>query len=128
VFNLTTGAASLEFFATAPTDGTTVLLPVFAADVGITSSNPRFGYVAQTSDTLTGNIDSIATPAKFNAFNPSVSNGAFAILAPGASAKVPVAIDRTEFRQTPALGQMVVSLENTAKGGNQALLLRLGDD
>jgi hypothetical protein len=125
VFNISTGSGVLEFFATAPTDGTTVLMPLVAADVGITMSNPRFSYVAQTTDTLTGNVDTITTPARFNAFNNSVSTGAFDLLPPGASASEPITIDRTEFALTPALGVMVVSLENLTKENRQALLLRL---
>jgi minor extracellular serine protease Vpr len=127
VFNLAkpTAPGVLEFLAIAPTDGTTVLMPLVASDVGITSSNPRFSYVAQTTDLLTGNVDSIITPAKFNAFNNSISTGAFVSLAPGANASVPIAIDRTEFALTPALGAMVASLENLTKDNRQALLLRL---
>ncbi len=129
VFNLATGAPGvINFLAIAPTDGTTVLLPVFAADAGITGANPRFSYVAQSFDLLTGNSDAITTAASFNAFNSSISTGAFVTLAPGANASVPLVINRKEFRQTPALGQMVVSLENLARGGSEALLLSLGDD
>jgi len=36
-------------------------------------------------------------------------------------------INRQEFRKTPALGQMVVSLENTTREGQQALLVGLDD-
>jgi minor extracellular serine protease Vpr len=115
----------LEFLATAPTDGNTVLMPLVAADVGITTSNPRFSYVAQTTDLLSGNIDTITTPARFNAFNNSISTGAFDLLPPGASASEPISIDPTEFALTPALGAMVVSLENMTKENRQALLLRL---
>jgi subtilisin family serine protease len=125
VFNLATGAGVLEFLATAPTDGNTVLMPLVAADVGITTSNPRFSYVAQTTDLLSGNIDTIATPARFNAFNNSISTGAFDLLPPGATASETVSIDPTEFALTPALGEMVVSLENMTKENRQALLLRL---
>jgi hypothetical protein len=49
------------------------------------------------------------------------------LLAPGASASVPVSIDRKEFARTPALGAMVVSLDNMTKDNEQALLLHLGD-
>src|SRR4029077_20646684 len=125
VFNLATGTGALEFLATAPTDGNTVLMPLVAADVGITTSNPRFSYVAQTTDLLSGNIDTITTPARFNAFNNSISTGAFDLLPPGASASEPISIDRTEFALTPALGEMVVSIENMTKVNRQALLLRL---
>jgi len=130
VFNLAKSTGVLEFAATAPTDGTTVLMPLVAADAGITATNPRFSYKALTHDLLTGNVDAIATPASFNAFNSSISTGAFVTLPPGTNASVPLSINRTEFQLTPALGEMVVSLENRARGegGRQALLLSLGDD
>jgi len=127
VFNLATKTGVLEFLATAPTDGSTVLMPLLAADVGITSANPRFSYVAKTTDLTTGNVDTISTSARFNAFNNSISTGAFVLLAPGASASVPVSIDQKEFARTPALGAMVVSLDNMTKDDEQALLLHLGD-
>jgi subtilisin family serine protease len=127
VFNLATGDGVLEFLATAPTDGSTVLLPLVAADVGITSANPRFTYAAQTTDLVSGVADTISTTAGFNAFNSSIGTGAFVVLAPGSSASVPIAINRKEFARTPALGEMVVSLDNSTKESEQALLLRLGD-
>ena len=129
VFNLTAGGGVAKFLATAPTDGSTVLLPLVAADAGITAANPRFSYVVQVTDIPSGNFDAITTPASFNAFNSSISTGAFEILPPGTTASVPLVINRAEFRKTPALGQMVVSLENRARGegGSQALLLSLDD-
>jgi hypothetical protein len=126
VFNLSTGAGTLEFPATGPTDGTTVLLPVVAADAGITASNPRFSYAAQTTD-RNGDVDQITAAASFNAFNSSISTGAFVTLPPEMRASVPLLINRQEFAQTPALGQMIVSLENRTREGEEALLLRLGD-
>ncbi|HEV7612988.1 MAG TPA: S8 family serine peptidase [Steroidobacteraceae bacterium] len=128
VFDLNLGGGVLEFFATAPTDGTTVLLPLVAADIGITAANPRFSYVALTTDLLSAKTDMSTSAASFNAFNSSISTGAYVSLAPGMKASVPLTIDRTEFRKTPALGQMVVTLENKTKENDQALLLRLGDD
>jgi minor extracellular serine protease Vpr len=127
VFNLATGGGVLEFLATAPTDGSTVLLPLVAADVGITSANPRFSYVAQTTDRTTGNVDTISTAAGFNAFSNSISTGAFVVLPPGTGAGVPISVNRKEFALTPALGEMVVSLENMTKANEQALLLHLED-
>jgi subtilisin family serine protease len=131
VFNLKTNSGVLEFLATAPTDGSTVLMPIVAADAGITGSNPRFTYVAQTTSLISGNTDKTTTAASFNAFNNAISTGAFAVLAPGASATVPISIDRAEFALTPALGEMVVALENQnghEEGNTQALLLSAGGD
>jgi minor extracellular serine protease Vpr len=128
VFKLATNTPGvLEFLATAPTDGSTVLMPLLAKDVRITSANPRFSYVAQTTDLATGNVDTISTSARFNAFNNAISTGALVLLPPGASASVPMSIDRKEFARTPALGAMVVSLDNMTKDNEQALLLHLGD-
>ena len=123
VFNLATGSGVLEFLATAPTDGTTILMPLVASDVGVTSANPRFSYVAQTLDLFSGNVDAITRAGSFNAFHSSISTGAFAVLPPRANTNVPITLDRNEFRITPALGAMVVSLDNLAKGNRQALLL-----
>src|SRR6266404_1659581 len=127
VFNLATGEGVLEFAATATTDGSTVLIPLVAADAGITATNPRFSYTARTVDLRTVFFYSFTTPRNLHAFNSSLSTGAFATLPPGTSVRVPLVIDRTEFRKTPALGQMIVSLENRARGegGSQALLLSL---
>jgi subtilisin family serine protease len=128
VFNLATGAGVLEFLATAPTDGSTVLMPLIAADAGITATNPRFSYTARARDVLTGNADAITSAASFNAFNSSISTGAFVTLPPGTNTSVRLMINPTEFQLTPAMGQMVVSLDNRSRGGSQALLLSLGDD
>jgi minor extracellular serine protease Vpr len=127
VFDLHNNTGVLEFFAYAPTDGSSILMPLVAADVGVTSSNPRFAYVTQTFDLITGNSDSITTSARFNAFNNSISTGAFVQIAPGATASVPLTLDRKEFAVTPALGEMVVAVENSTPSGGQALLLGLQD-
>ena len=46
---------------------------------------------------------------------------------PSGAQFLPLSINRTEFRLTPALGQMVVSLENRVSGGSEALLVPLDD-
>ena len=48
-----------------------------------------------------------------------------ATLAPGASASVPISLNRAEFRITPALGEMVVPLENFSR--REVLLLPVED-
>ena len=127
VFDLINGGGSINFLAEAPTDGSTVELPVFASSIGITAANPRFTYTATASDNFDGVTVSLPGKASFNAFSPSVSNAMFEPVAPGGSVNVPITVDPVEFAKTPALGFMVVTEDNAA-GSSQAHLLRLGRD
>ena len=68
-----------------------------------------------------------ANAARFNAFDNAVSTGAFAVLGPRSRASVPLTIDPAEFAATPALGVMVVGIENFS-GKAEANLLRFGGE
>ena len=129
---------TVVFNATAPTNESTILMPIVAKDVGITAANPRFSYGAQGSDGFTGDFDFLgenadgtvaANAGRFNAFSSAVSTGAFATLAPRARTSVPLTINAAEFAATPALGVMVVGMENFS-GKAEASLLRFerGED
>jgi minor extracellular serine protease Vpr len=113
----------LEPPADGPTDGSIVLMPVFASDLGLSPTNPRFTYTVNAFDD-TGAGESVAGTASFNAFSPSVSNALFVPVAPDTRVDVPVAIDPVEFQLTPALGFMVVTEDNVS-GGSQANLVKL---
>jgi subtilisin family serine protease len=122
------------FFADAPTNESTILLPIIAGDMGINAAHPSFAYGAQGLDGFTGKFDFLgetttgavaADAARFNAFNNAVSTGAFADVAPRATVSVPLTIDPVEFAKTPPLGVMVVGMENHS-GSKEADLLRLG--
>jgi minor extracellular serine protease Vpr len=121
--NLATGAELVEFNADAPTDGSTVLMPVFASDLGISPTNPRFTYTMNAFDD-TGAGESLTGTASFNAFTPSISNAMFVPVGPNLTVDVPVTIDPVEFLKTPALGFMVVTEDNHS-GEDQANLLKL---
>jgi hypothetical protein len=121
--NLKTGAELIEFNADAPTDGSTVLMPVFASDLGISPTNPRFTYTMNAFDD-TGAGESLTGTASFNAFTPSISNALFVPVGPNLTVDVPVAIDPVEFAKTPALGFMIVTEDNHS-GEDQANLLKL---
>ncbi len=123
VENLATKTFFVNFFAPAPDNGSTILLPVFASTVGVNAGNPRFSYSAESFDAL-GNSDYIAGPAKFNAFQNSITTATYVSLAPGTSTSVPLSIDSTEWGNTPAIGEMIVSLDNFA-GAQQAELLQV---
>jgi CheY-like chemotaxis protein len=61
--------------------------------------------------------------AKFNAWSSSISTGGFATVSPGGSdASNTIAVDPAEWALTPALGLMVVTLDN-ANGESQAQLI-----
>ena len=125
VFNLNNSAASpgIQFPVTTPTDGSTMLIPVFASDIGVTAAAPRFAYSVQ-SFSGTGATDVSTGSAKFNAFNNAVTTASFSSLNPGQHASVPLVIDPVEWAQTPALGVMVVGLENLNR--SQARLFGIG--
>jgi minor extracellular serine protease Vpr len=121
--NLATGAEIAEFNADAPTDGSTVLMPVLASDLGISPTNPRFTYTVNAFDD-TGAGEELTGTASFNAFSPAISNAMFVPVGPNQTVDVPVSIDTAEFKKTPALGFMVVTEDNHS-GESQANLLKL---
>ena len=123
LLNIAKGTVTAQLLADAPTDGSTVLMPVLASHLGITSTNPRLSYAVQAFDD-TGAGEAVTGVAKFNAFTPAVSNAMFVTVAPNTSAEVPVAIDPVESAKTPALGFMVV-IEDNVSGSEQAELLKL---
>jgi minor extracellular serine protease Vpr len=121
VLNLATGAISVQFLATAPTNGSTILLPVTAAQIGISAANPRFDYYVNSFDLNSADTDSTTGIASFNAFSSAVSQGDFFEIAPGGLEYVPVALNPAEQAITPALGHMIVTLDN--KGGTKEATL-----
>jgi subtilisin family serine protease len=125
VQNLRTGATRIRFFTDAPTDGSTMLLPVYTSDIGLSPSNPRLSYQVMSWNLMNGAFNAVPGTASFNAFTPSISNGDWASVKPGGSSTVPTAIVPAEWAKTPALGLMVVDKESRS-GAAQATLLRAG--
>ena len=122
LINLTTGAGQVQFPVVTPTDGSTLLIPVFAGDLGVTAANPRFSY-SVNSFSGTGATDTTGW-AKFNAWTNSVTTASFVTLQPGQHSTLPLAINATEWAQTPSLGVMIVGMENY--NDIQAKLLSIG--
>lgn len=121
--NLKTGAEIVEFAVDAPFDGSTIEMPVFASDLGISPTNPRFTYTLNAFDNIGGEVD-LAKTASFNAFTPALSNALFVPVGPNLTVDVPVSINKAEFKKTPALGFMVVTEDNVS-GESQANLLKV---
>jgi minor extracellular serine protease Vpr len=113
VLNPATGSVVINFFADAATDNSTILLPVFASDLGLTSTNQTFTYSAAAFN-ANGNGAGLPGMARFNAFNPSLQVSSFPVVAPNGSASTTVTINPTEWKNSPALGLMVVVPDNRA--------------
>ncbi len=124
LFNVATNSLTPEFPADAPTDGSIVLMPVFASDLGISPKNPRFSYSVTAFDGSGSAGEAVPGTGFFNAFTPAVSNALFLSVAPNTTTDVPVAVDPVEFTMTPAIGFMVVTQDNLS-GGSEAALLGL---
>jgi minor extracellular serine protease Vpr len=127
VANLATGAASINFFADAPTDGSTVLMPVFASMLGLSPSRSSFSYQVNYFNNFDTTAAAVPGTASFDAFTPAISNAMFVPVAPGTTASVPVQIVPAQFAKTPALGLMVVTEDNHS-GLSQVNLLPLNSD
>ncbi|MDE2448209.1 MAG: S8 family serine peptidase [Gammaproteobacteria bacterium] len=122
VYDLNAKAVTAAYLADAPTDGSTVLLPVQAQDMGLTASGPAITYTEMTTNLFNGTTETLPGSASFNAFAPAISSGFFVALPPNSHASVPVAIDPSQFKKTPAKGLMIV-VEDNHSGAPQAVLL-----
>ncbi|HUO96715.1 MAG TPA: S8 family serine peptidase [Steroidobacteraceae bacterium] len=125
LYDVNAGTLTPLFFADVPTDGSTILMPVYASQLGITPANPLFSYQVQYFDNTNGGGWAVPGSATFNAFSPSISNALYFTVPPGVAGTVPVAIDPTQWATSPALGLMIVS-EDNASGPSQAVLLKAG--
>jgi subtilisin family serine protease len=123
IFDFATGAISADFLAVAPTDSSTILLPVLASSIGVTADNPRFSYTGASFDLLSNDSDSFADSAGFNAFSNAISTAAFVGVQPNESVSTLITIDRAEFVLTPAQGLMVVTQDNR-NGADEADLIK----
>jgi hypothetical protein len=123
VLDLATGNATIGFLAVAPTDGSTILLPVWAADLGLSSGRSSLHYTAQSFDGLTGASDAFDGWAAFDAWSPALSQPDFLPLDPWATVKVPYAVNLTG-PVAPPRGVMVVKQENRS-GRDQVDLIPL---
>jgi len=130
VIDASTGAIVDAFFADAPMNGSVVELPLLASDLGLSQnpSNPgpgkrggqsqQFAYAVNAFWLVGGGVDSTSV-ATFNPFVPPVSSGDFATLPPGSATAMSLTVDKDQQKKTPALGWLVVSVDD-ANGAPQA--------
>ncbi len=131
VFDLRTMAGSIEFFADAPTDSTTLVLPALisqlcaAGSPCLSSTNPRLSYHAQAVSLSDESVDTVDGTATFNAFTPAISTGMFDTVAPNGTATETVTVNRDEWAKSTPLGLMINSHENRADDEAQLIRVRL---
>jgi minor extracellular serine protease Vpr len=114
VFALASGAGTINYLADAPTDSSTMLLPVDFAQLCVPgnpclSSTGHFTYSAQALSLTDSTLDTSDMSATFNPNSSAVNTGMFDELAPNASATEALTVNPTEQAVSPALGWMVVS-------------------
>jgi minor extracellular serine protease Vpr len=119
-----TGALVDAFFADAPMNSSTVLLPTTLADLGLHAGNTSFYYAVNGFSVFGGNVDTTKT-ASFDAANSGVSNGQFAQVPAGGSASLSLSADTAKLQSSPALGWLSVNVDD-AGGAAQADEIPLG--
>jgi hypothetical protein len=127
VLSTRSAGASIVFLASDPTNASTLILPILSrqlcrAGEPCLQPNKNITYEAVSFDLIDGGVDPVSGSAAYDAFNPVVGEGAFASVAPNASATVDLTINVAGFRSTKPLGLMVVSFDNAA-GSPEAKLL-----
>lgn len=109
----------------APMDGSTVFLPMFASDLGLASPSAVGTVLAVETYSIynDGLSDFNLYNATFSPMNPQRSTGDWLELAPGDRAVVPVGAREPGENEVRSLGWMVVA-QNDRSGGSQASLVR----
>lgn len=111
------------FYAQAPTDSSTILLPVYAGDLGITEDSGTFDYgVASYSILNSAAYDEMPGMASYNPWQPAISNGELTTVPVNGTSTVRVSVDADAAADQKPLGTMVVVVDNKA-GMDEALTL-----
>ncbi len=121
IVNAKTGALGASGYLTvAPTDSSTLLLPVYASDLGITGA---FNYTVQTYG-VNGGTDAASGWATYDPSAPAISNGQYTDVPRFGSSSVQVAVNAAQVAAQKPLGAMVVVMDNPS-GASEALLVKL---
>jgi minor extracellular serine protease Vpr len=113
-----------------PMNGSTILLPTLASDLGLKKDAKGAGkdgleYAAASFSLVPEGLVDVTASALFDPHKPAVSSGQYFDLAPGATATLPLAVDRDRLKKAPSLGWLVVSVDDP-NGAAQADEIPLG--
>ncbi|MGZ8794503.1 MAG: hypothetical protein ACXW0F_07670 [Gaiellaceae bacterium] len=106
--------------ADTPMNGSTILLPALASQLGLTTGSNKMNYQVATfpivPEGLAGDITSVGS---YRVGQPPVSTGDFFSLNPGQSRTLNLQLDKGKFAGTSVLGWLAVTLDD-ANGAAQA--------
>lgn len=124
-FNELTGAlSSTGFLAQAPTDSSTLLLPVYASDLGLADTSGAFSYTV-SSYTMEGTAsDAFSGSASYDPWKRAFDDGGNVTVARNGTANLPISVNLASYYAQLPKGLMVAVLDNQA-GPREALLLSL---
>ena len=109
-----------------PMNGSTIILPTLASDIGLTGvGSTRFNYAVAGIGIFPGGLVDVTSSASFSSHVPPVSSGQFLELAPGASAPLNLTVDKGKLGGMPQLGWLVASIDD-ANGAAQAERIPIG--
>ena len=116
-FTVDLGSGDLvdAWLAIAPTNGSTVELPVLASRLKLTAATGPIGVQAVGFTVLSpAPGDEMPGTARFDPFSPALSQGNAVEVAPGRSASIPVRVDTTQVPRQSHAGWLVVTLDDRA--------------
>ncbi|QAY61666.1 peptidase S8 and S53 subtilisin kexin sedolisin [Microbacterium protaetiae] len=122
VNDIKTGATTGPYFlAQAPTDSSTILLPMYASVLGVDGA---FSYTVQSGSVVDSAIgDEFSGAAVYDPSAPAISNGQYGVIAKnGKRSSFEVTLDRAAYAKQKPLGTMIVVPDNQA-GADEALLV-----
>ncbi len=100
--------------ASAPANGSTVLLPVLASSLGISASGPKPRIQMSGYSNLDQGLDDVAATARYQPFRPALSSGATVRVPPGRTVRVPTRVDRSRLAGQTSEGWLVVTPDDAA--------------
>ncbi len=121
--------ATKQYFATgymaqAPTDSSTILLPLDASSLGLSEGSSEFRYAVESYVPGYSTADAMSGVATYDPWNKAVTDGLFAEVGIGQTVTVPVKIDAAARKEQKPLGIMTVSTDNQS-GSSEAGLLSI---
>ena len=105
-------------------NGSTLILPALASDLGLTEGDGSFTYEVAAFDGFTGAADGTGVSPAFDAYAPAQSTGDFVKVPAKGKVSVPAS---ASSKAAGVKGWMVVTMDDR-NGGSQADIVRLGKD